>query len=140
MTKSWGAINKIESRIEATSRADCADGYVENIFGGFDRLDLVAKLIEEYSALPQQDREVAFRLAGALFRAGRLEAASEIYGRLAHESNQARLMLATVEHCRGNVIDAGRLVEEYNDLCLKTNMEFMCTSLEKIAVKKSGTY
>jgi len=140
MKKSWGSINRIESRIEATSRADCPDGYVENVFGGFDRSDLVAKLIEEYSALPQQDTEVAFRLAGALFRAGRLEEASEIFGKLTDESNQARLMLATVEHCRGNVVDAGRLVEEYNEICRKTNMEFMCTSLEKIAVRKSASY
>ena len=137
--KTWTLINKLENQIEATSRADLAEGFVENVFGGFDRGDLVEKLLREYSSFLPHGPEVTYRFAAALFRARRLDEARNMYRSLL-PSNPARLMLAVLESSLGNVELASGLVEEYNAECRRANMPFMCTSLEKVAMRRSANY
>lgn len=138
----WKLITKTEQKIESTMTEEAAPGYIENMYGSFDREDLTSELLKLYEQLQKQvpaDSDVKYRHAGALMRASRFDEARNLYFELLESHTSAHLMLAMIELKCGDRVAAVARLNAYNKRCTSEGMPFMQSTLEKIALPPANT-
>lgn len=136
-----GKILKLESRMEEGSADSPRSGYSENMYGSFDKEDLIGKiqgLYEEAIEMSGRDSNILYRFAGFLMRAKRFDEAKFYYGEILESIRSSRLMLALIEQNFGDKEVARSHLEEYNRTCKETGFESMIRSISSITLKREG--
>jgi hypothetical protein len=131
----WKSIERLERRIEGTVCDDLRPGFIENMYGSFDREDLTSELLAVYEQLRERDPTdvyLTYRYAGALMRASKFDDARTMYTSIVESNTSALLMLAMLELKCGNKPGAEARLGEYNQRCIAEGMPFMQSNLAKI--------
>jgi len=135
----WRQITKLEQKIEATMSEDPRPGFIENMYGSFDREDLtkqVLALYEELVGTSPNDEYARYRRAGALARANRLREALGEYRKVFGSHRSALVMAAMMELALGDRDAAQRTLDVHNARCIAEGVPIMQATLEKITLRR----
>jgi hypothetical protein len=135
----WKLIERTERRVESTSVDEPKVGFRRNMYGSFDRDDLVTSLLGLYMRhLNEHSTDVygTYRFAGALMRAREFDRARELYLSIRHLEISANTMLAMLELKCGKQVEAEKYLAAYNEHRHKEGRPFTAITLRHIALPK----